>query len=217
MHEQLRLSCLFNCSPCQQSPVLIRVLSALCGGTLTRFVTLSMYVATSIYRTIFVKKKLVNFYQRLSNSSSSPVTTTLHGVWSSAEDHSRLFYIWQFGSSFSISGSLNHLSLHFSLILGRPSVLTPIDFQSVMTLTRFISSILLWSLRIFVPCSVTYLTMSIPCISYCSLLLFLILHSFSFLMLGSGSWYPRMYRSMQAYSTTRNLRSSNLHHQVSCT
>jgi hypothetical protein len=35
----------------------------------------------------------------------------------------------------------------------------------------------------------------------------------SFLMLGSGSWCPRVYRSLQAYCTTRNLRRSNLHHQ----
>jgi hypothetical protein len=38
-----------------------------------------------------------------------------------------------------------------------------------------------------------------------------------YLMLGSGSWCPRMYHSLQAYCTTRNLVCSNLYHQVSCT
>jgi len=42
------------------------------------------------------------------------------------------------------------------------------------------------------------------------------LQFFFFVMLGSGSWCPRMYRNLQAYCTTRNLRRSNLHHQISC-
>jgi hypothetical protein len=35
-------------------------------------------------------------------------------------------------------------------------------------------------------------------------------------MLGSGSLCPRMYLSLQAFCTTRNLRRFNLRHQMSC-
>jgi len=75
--------------------------------------------------------------------------------------------------SFSFWKSFITLSLH--LIFGHALVLTSTGFQSVIYSTSFISSILLRCPHNLILCAFMYLTISSPCINFCSLLL-LILH-----------------------------------------
>lgn len=70
-------------------------------------------------------------------------STAQHGFWSSAADHSRLFYLWWFGSNFSFLVSLNHYHFVCPSVLCPSLVLNPVGFQSVNFLTSSIFSILL--------------------------------------------------------------------------
>jgi hypothetical protein len=77
-------------------------------------------------------------------------STTQHGFWSFAADHSRLFYLWWFCFSFSVLVCLNHLPHH--LFFATLLVLNPVGFQSVNFLTSSIFSILLRYPHHFIHC-----------------------------------------------------------------
>jgi hypothetical protein len=103
-------------------------------------------------------------------------TTTLHWFWSSASNHSRLFYLWQNRSNFCFrfvkSFTTSSLHLFFDHLL----VLTPTGLRSVILITSFISSILCTCSHHLTLCAFTYLTLSSPFINFFNLLLLLILY-----------------------------------------
>lgn len=81
---------------------------------------LKFYVFILYFTVIMFSDNNVNvLYSCLINTtlpfSLFSYNTTLQGFWSSAPNHSRLFYHWWAASKFSVLASLNHLLLHIPI------------------------------------------------------------------------------------------------------